>query len=271
MMQLQQEMKKNYCSDCKKQFPNTRAYTRHKNRKNPCIVKDIPEDRKNDPRCTFCGHIYKQKCALGAHLRKCKYRPIELTKEEKQEQEIKQLKQQLDEATNKIKDLEKGCVQVANTINNNVINIKVKINNYMTPDMMSVKSVFLDLFEKHVVNTPVEAIPFIWFNPEYPENHAIYLQNKHGECKVYDGIEWKSKNEIDVIKEIRILSYDKFVDYIRRGATQPQFRERFDYKIDCVDNMARNKFDQELMSNEVKTIHDHLVNGRNVIDKKTIG
>ena len=66
------------CLDCGKSFKDNAHLVSHKNRKTPCMVREvIPEDINNPNRCTNCNRILSKKEHLTRHLKTCKIKAIE--------------------------------------------------------------------------------------------------------------------------------------------------------------------------------------------------
>lgn len=63
------------CDLCGKNFRVPNDLQRHKNRKSPCLIKEIPLEHLNNPyRCTFCNRIFSKTSNLNKHLHKCKFK-----------------------------------------------------------------------------------------------------------------------------------------------------------------------------------------------------
>jgi Zinc finger, C2H2 type len=61
------------CYNCGKLFRTPAELVRHKNRKTPCLIRDVSEiDKKNPNRCIYCNKILSKKENLTRHLTKCK-------------------------------------------------------------------------------------------------------------------------------------------------------------------------------------------------------
>lgn len=61
------------CHNCGKSFADDTHLQRHKNRKTPCLIRDISPELVNHPnRCIFCNKIFVQHQSLTRHLKICK-------------------------------------------------------------------------------------------------------------------------------------------------------------------------------------------------------
>lgn len=61
------------CYNCGKRFKTQAHLNQHKNRKTPCLIREIkPEDIKNPNRCIYCNKIFSKKENLTKHLKTCK-------------------------------------------------------------------------------------------------------------------------------------------------------------------------------------------------------
>jgi hypothetical protein len=61
------------CNDCGHVFKNQWDFDRHKNRKTPCLIREVAEiDRANPNRCIYCNKVYANINNLKKHLKTCK-------------------------------------------------------------------------------------------------------------------------------------------------------------------------------------------------------
>lgn len=190
------------CYNCGKVFRKPVELTRHKNRKTPCLIREVaPADIRNPNRCIYCNKVFSRNDNLAKHLKTCKIKNggMELLADKVQyEQEIRILKEQreLDKMQNDAKMAEmaekitKLSEQVANintntqiitnntTINNvanNTQNIIVNFHNCNNPKVDTLKFSQDDFIG--IGNVYEMLIRKIYFNTEVPENHVIYLPN----------------------------------------------------------------------------------------------
>jgi predicted Zn-ribbon and HTH transcriptional regulator len=61
------------CNDCGKEFRDSHNFNQHKNRKTPCMVRELSQEQMNDPnRCIYCNKVFVKKSNLLRHLNTCK-------------------------------------------------------------------------------------------------------------------------------------------------------------------------------------------------------
>lgn len=61
------------CYNCGKTFRTSADLSRHKNRKTPCLIREISDaDRNNPLRCIYCNKIFSKINNLNQHHNKCK-------------------------------------------------------------------------------------------------------------------------------------------------------------------------------------------------------
>jgi len=61
------------CYSCGKVFRTQANLLTHKNRKTPCLIREVAPEQVNNPnRCIFCNKIFIQKQSLTRHFKTCK-------------------------------------------------------------------------------------------------------------------------------------------------------------------------------------------------------
>jgi hypothetical protein len=232
------------CYSCGKIFQTPSHLEKHKLRKTPCLIREVlPDQIANPNRCIFCNKIYSKKENLTKHLKLCKIKNggLEILEDKtRYEQEIRILKekdsirdkesteykQEINELkqTMKIRDelminmmqkiqagLEKNTPQIINNQVNNINQVNITINGYLSPniDHLLKDDFFKNFFLKHGVSTPTYIVPEIWLNPAIPDNITAYIVNSQKETMTcYNGRGWKISTMDAVCEEIRDLSYE---------------------------------------------------------------
>lgn len=86
------------CYSCGKSFVDNKDLTRHKNRKTPCIIREVaPENVANPNRCIYCNKIFANLGNKNKHFKICKIKNGDinvLAGAVKYDQEIRILKEQ---------------------------------------------------------------------------------------------------------------------------------------------------------------------------------
>lgn len=205
------------CYNCGKLFQTMQAIERHKNRKTPCLIRNvIPEQINNPNRCIYCNKIFANIGNRNKHLKTCKIKNGGmdiLVDKVKYEQEIRILKEQRDQDHEQIKQLlelqqaqaaeiealKKTITtvpnpQTVNNIDNRTINfnapINIVINNYTNPSIDGLTITADELANSQKLSKLL--LQKLYFNPLLPQNHCIYLQNRKDKSLViYDTNNWR--------------------------------------------------------------------------------
>jgi hypothetical protein len=98
--------KKFKCYSCCKSFVDNMHLQRHKNRKTPCIIRDVkPEDVRNPNKCHYCNKIFECNRNLLRHFKTCKIKNggVEILygkiiHEQQMQEELDDLKKQLEQS-----------------------------------------------------------------------------------------------------------------------------------------------------------------------------
>ena len=114
------------CIDCGKKFRTPADLLKHKNRKTPCLIKELTPDHINNPnRCVHCNKIFSKKENLTRHLGVCKIKNIGADiVNVGYEEEIRLMKEKDRQKDEKIKDIEEKY----NTILAEINTLKATIN-----------------------------------------------------------------------------------------------------------------------------------------------
>lgn len=285
------------CYNCGKTFRRPAEYLRHKNRKTPCLIREVkPEDRNNPNRCIYCNKIFKQHCHLLRHFKVCKIKnggmdvladkvqhdeEIRLLREEREQdrQRIQAMEARIEEmskmiigntTTNNINNTTNNINNTTNnnTINNNTINnnITIQFCDYDKPDLTNVRITLDDLLSDE--NILKMLFSRVWFNADVPQNHTIHLPNvKDKRLIVYQNAEWQNltaeayKRAVDDIERLVWLIADSKIKFAGLWQGDAEFRnlpQEIRQRIG-----ALNDYNIEFAENEIR---DVAVTRRAVVD-----
>lgn len=228
------------CYSCGKVFKTVQHLNVHKNRKTPCLIREITaEQRMNPNRCIFCNKIFSTKGNLQKHLGLCKIKnggmdildekvryeqEIRILKERDQQkdEEIKEMREQMHQLQEKVAKLETAPVainNITNNITNNTINQTFNFYNYDNPFIDTLKFTQDDLL---VTNIARKVIEMVYFNKDLPQNHTLYLPNiKEKRLLVYKNGTWQTvsgENISDVMTTVKNKAFLIGNDKINGGA-----------------------------------------------------
>ncbi|SIP85790.1 Zinc finger C2H2-type [Pacmanvirus A23] len=215
------------CYNCGKDFRDNLDLTRHKNRKTPCLIREVAPEQINNPnRCIFCNKVFANVGNKNKHLKLCKVKnggmdilvdkvkydqEIRILKEQREQdirdkdEQLKKLKEENEEKIQKLMEevdaLKKAVTiqqpvqpqQIINNTFNAPINntVNITINNYMTPNIQGLVITPEEIMSADKISKLI--LQKLYFNPELPENHCMYLQNKKDKTMIlYDSGKWKS-------------------------------------------------------------------------------
>jgi hypothetical protein len=232
-MEINKDIDNKKCYSCGKGFRTPADLKKHKQRKTPCLIRDIAPDQIANPnRCIFCNKIFTTKTNLTKHLKSCKIKnggleiledkirleqEIRIIKEkdairEKEMLELKQTMKIRDELMiNIMQKIQAGMEQNKGDVIVNNTQINITINSYLNPDISHLlkDEYFKNFFLKKGVSTPIFMVPEIWMNPNVPNNISTYIINSQKETMTcYNGLDWKISNLQKVCTEIRDKSYE---------------------------------------------------------------
>lgn len=286
------------CYSCNKIFRIPAELTRHKNRKTPCLIREIPDEQIHNPlRCIFCNKIFANKGSLTKHHGRCKIKnggmdmladkvrydqEIRILKEKDEQKQLRldqaeslnrEMAGQIAAALARIDQLENKAVGPQTIINGNVNNINnITINNYLMPNIDHLLSpdetkIFIEGFRLHKTNMAFQLIPKIWFNPDIPENFSMYFSNIRTEDMLIsvDG-HWVNMNFSKVGKEIRVRIFD-IVKMLYELNKKELFYESY---AECI-RTTPNRFHCQAMTDEdLCKIKEVLVEKRHLVESYVV-
>jgi predicted metal-dependent hydrolase len=183
------------CSLCDYTSEKKCHITQHINRKIKCgegnlIIISVPINIL----CDFCSRSFSTRPNLKRHLKTCN------VKKQNLEEENKILKEEV----NILKALNlKPNVSITNNTNNQINNVQIHLTPWNNPTLPeNVEKYYNEALKKLFLSVPT-IIKQIHFNKDHPENHNISIKNmRSGIAKVYNGKEWESMDEKDVIRTL---------------------------------------------------------------------
>jgi hypothetical protein len=197
-MEINQHFNDKKCYNCGKEFKYIKDLERHKDRKTPCLIRDVtPEDMRNPNRCIFCNKIFVNQFTKDRHYKVCKIKNggMEILVDKViMEQEIRNLKEMLKEKeeSDKRRDTEFANFKkqmeekfnnmvitpqpAINITNNNNLNLQFNINLYTNPSVDKLKITLDEIINYDKVSKLL--FKKMYFNPDLPQNHCMYLVNK---------------------------------------------------------------------------------------------
>ena len=285
------DVKDKHCYNCGKTFARPALLLKHKNRKTPCLIQEVPEDDKELHRCKFCNRAYKHNFTLTRHYKVCKIknggmeilmRKVSKEQENEQKDMIQQMMDMMKSQQEKMKKMEKTIetLTITNTIqgNHNIIDNSTKqitnqitnqviINNYMTPNVkgLVLKQNTIDSYS----TLSCAVLDHIWFNPERPENHSFYVSNKkEKELMVYTiNPNPNSSDLCELEMKWKMLTTDKDRELFVRDLQNTIIKEG----INVVNGMYNN--DTKHFEELPKDLRDRIVNfngGERLAEKEVL-
>ncbi|SIP85722.1 Zinc finger C2H2-type/integrase [Pacmanvirus A23] len=226
------------CYSCGKCFRTPADLLKHKNRKTPCLIQEIaPENINNPNRCIFCNKVFSKKENLTRHLKTCKIKnggmdmlvdkvryeqEIRILKEQREkdkkemeqkdkekDEQIKLLREEMDALKKAILPLplqQQQAQQITNnqnTTNYNAPVLNITINNYQKPTIDGLTITQEEL--AGISKLSKYLLQKLYFNPELPQNHCMYLVNKKDKSLLLYDSDWRivtGENTGEVIKTI---------------------------------------------------------------------
>ncbi len=116
---LAKKVQKITCQDCKKEFGGLQVFQRHKNRKTPCIIKEVPLEHINNPNlCKQCNKLFTNIGNLNKHLKTCIVKNVDIkVKPENLEQKIIILQEQRKQQHHQINQLTEEMARIKQLLN----------------------------------------------------------------------------------------------------------------------------------------------------------
>lgn len=281
------------CYSCGKEFKKPIDLARHKNRKTPCLIRDVkPEDVRNPLRCIYCNKIMSTSGNLTKHNKTCKIKhggldklhdkvkyeeKLRIIKEESQMEiqavkaemaaQMLAMKTEMMEEMNKLKSgIVASPATINNTINNGTINnntVNIHINNYTKPDADHLLTFekFNGLFMKEFAGLPVAIVCNLYFDPSHPENMSLHLINKStGEMLAMMDDGWKTMSIEDVAMKIREVGYN----VTERGIKMHRKDIKFGDAEYVCGNILQNVHHPGTTERDIKEIKEKIVESREI-------
>jgi hypothetical protein len=221
--------KKRYtCIRCGHIFNQKCDMNNHINRKkiceavlSDCIPKECIDEIFNHKIIHYycvCNRGYEHEDDFQKHQDQCDKYTLEKLKIDNLKLENLKLESEIKEKELKIKKSEAN-LNVMN-INNNITNIQnqtiqnnivFQITPYNDPNLENFERYYLHAIARITMSVPT-LIKHIHFNKNKAENHSIQINNFRTKiAKVYDGREWKTKDEDELLEEL-IDTYEKLLE-----------------------------------------------------------
>lgn len=286
----------NKCYNCGKTFRNEAEYNRHKNRKTPCLIRDIKqEDLMNPNRCIYCNKIYSKKEHLTRHHKTCKIKnggmnmlfdkvkyeeTIRIMQEEhareREKNERKQeandrllteMQKKMEEMEKKMEELQKNPPQT--TINNGPVingngNNVLVINNVSTPQaehLLEFNS-FRKMLGLYGRDLPMEIVLSVYFDPSHPENASVHLIDKDTKqvIAMENGV-WNTFSMENIVEKMRNAGYNIAANGFRSlaGGGSIEQTEFIKNNIEFIRNLPVHKMSHETIKYESREIEKKLI------------
>lgn len=175
--------------------------------------------------CKFCGKKLSTKGNLKRHYKTCK--DIDFISAfihmedivDKHQKEINELKKENKELKKMLKDQHIAGISNS-TINNSTVSVKqdihLHLNNYYNPHLeekMIPSERLKNLLKINDANKIIaHIVDIVYRNPEYPQNHSIYLPNiKSDRIMVFEDGNWRSKpSSYDISNDLSNTAFDLY-------------------------------------------------------------
>ena len=232
------------CKRCGYETTAVNSLRNHLLRKTPCIVTNIdisidkliseltirvPIVKENIYKCDKCDQIFNHLSNKYRHQKICTVVPETL------------LEQKINMMENKIAELEAALVNngtISNVSNSNVSNSNVSNSNVINgnnniilniyhngdPNKYDTSTIDFDKLFSKIVDDPTNGIiPFLkmkYFNPDYPENHIIRINDEEIYKKtvyVHTDDDWKLESSAKVYNDLNNEAANGLLDNMNSG------------------------------------------------------
>ncbi|SIP85999.1 Bacteriophage T5 orf 172 domain-containing protein associated with Zinc finger domain [Pacmanvirus A23] len=202
------------CIDCGKICRTPADLLKHRNRKSPCVIKEVsPMDLNNPNRCIYCNKVLSKKEHLTRHQKICKQKEKE--PENKADIEIRMLKEQM--------------LQMQIEFREQIQQMQIEFNE-------QIKQLRKDINNKVIIEKP-ETTGYLYFITEIPFYNKVKI-----------GI---SKNPAKRLKQLQTGNPNHLVIYHAMESTNYKLLERTLHSI-CKDLHVHGEWfemtDSELQS-----------------------
>ncbi len=236
-------MPKFTCSLCAAEFDYKCSFKYHINRKNPCRVVNVDNDKSLD--CEFCNKTYSNKCNLYKHLKICKVkinssRIVEKNLNENEKKKKKENKEMFESLKNELSESlknefselrsslkesivqnnpnQKSSNQITNNNNNN-ITIVTQVNQNIICNFG--KEDLKDFGYKYFMNlltiprqSVKKLVEDIHFNPNRPQNMNVILPDRNKSMiYVYENEDWVIANKDHVLYNLVDKNFERVDDF----------------------------------------------------------
>jgi hypothetical protein len=231
------------CEKCKAEFHQKSNYTKHVNRKSPCVPEEKEQYDINKKTCEYCEELYSSATAVKIHMNVCKKKPLE-------NQPVKpNLEEIIINLNNELKEIKEKLNNQSNTIINNNTTNNIQQNIIVMPygkedlSFLTLKD-YKKIFGKGCYSIP-EILKLIHCNGDKPEYMNVYIKNyKDDYILTFDGKDWNVEKKDDILNNMlmskKYLLESKFEDF--QG-------ELPKHAIDMFHKFLERSEDNEVISN----------------------
>jgi len=243
------------CSICEYTSPKKANIITHFKNKRSCGIgiKEVVEI-PIEINCEYCNKKFATRQNLNEHIKNnCKH------KDDAKDEEIKRLKEELNKANAKAKNI---------TINDHSTNYIIVVNNY---ENTSLEKLTDKIYNKIIrdIEEPYKMIPNlikqIHFNPNTPENHNIYLSNRNKNNKhlqIYRNHNWEITDKETEIDNLISDKETMLGDWIAEKG------ENYSEAVEKYNEYIEQKYDDDTIKLIKEEVELALYNGRNMIKRR---